>query len=86
MIITSVSPSKGKLFEVTLDDGQKLWLHADLLAEGLEHLLESEKKERDAAKQEKETAAEQMARLIAVIEQSKAINVLKLSMDMLPNS
>ena len=48
--------------------------YADLLAECLEHLLESEKKAREAAKQEKETAAEQVARLIAVIEQGKAIN------------
>ena len=48
--------------------------YADLLAECLEHLLESEKKAREAAKQEKENAAEQVARLIAVIEQGKAIN------------
>ncbi len=48
--------------------------YADLLAECLERLLESEKKAREAARQEKETAAEQVARLIAVIEQSKAIN------------
>lgn len=41
MIITSVSPSKGKLFEVTLDDGQKLWLHADLLAEAALHTGDS---------------------------------------------
>ena len=47
---------------------------ADLLVECLEHLLESEKKTREAAKQEKETVVEQVTRLIAVIEQSKAIN------------
>ncbi len=48
--------------------------YADLLAGCLEHLLESEKKARETARQEKDTAAEQVARLIAVIEQSKAIN------------
>ncbi|MBR5109640.1 MAG: SMC family ATPase [Clostridia bacterium] len=48
--------------------------YADLLAECLEHLLDSEKKARDAAKQEKETAAEQGTRLVAAIEQGKAIN------------
>ena len=48
--------------------------YADLLAGCLEHLLESEKKARETARQEKDTAAEQVARLIAVIEQSKAVN------------
>mgnify|MGYP000360379509 FL=1 len=48
--------------------------YADLLAGCLEHLLESEKKARETARQEKDTAAEQVARLIAMIEQSKAIN------------
>ncbi len=48
--------------------------YADSLAESLEHLLESEKKAREAAKQEKENAEGQAARLIAVIEQSKAVN------------
>ena len=48
--------------------------YADLLAECLERLLESERKTRDIARQEKETAAEQVARLIAMIEQSKAVN------------
>lgn len=33
MIITEITPAKGKLFEILLDSGDKLWLHADLLAE-----------------------------------------------------
>lgn len=33
MIITEIAPGKGKLFSLTLDDGQTVWLHADLLAE-----------------------------------------------------
>jgi len=33
MKIESVKPYKGKLFEVMLEDGSKLWLHADLIAE-----------------------------------------------------
>ena len=31
--IEAVRPYKGKLFEVTLEDGSRLWLHADLIAE-----------------------------------------------------
>ena len=31
MKIESVKPYKGKLFEVMLEDGSKLWLHADLV-------------------------------------------------------
>ena len=33
MKIESVRPYKGQLFEVTLEDGSRLWLHADLIAE-----------------------------------------------------
>lgn len=31
MKILEMTPGKGKLFEITLEDGQKLWLHADLV-------------------------------------------------------
>ncbi|MBP0966807.1 MAG: regulatory protein RecX [Oscillospiraceae bacterium] len=31
MIILNIAPGKGKLFEITLENGQKLWLHADLV-------------------------------------------------------
>lgn len=31
MKILSISPGKGKLFEITLENEQKLWLHADLV-------------------------------------------------------
>lgn len=33
MIITDITAGKGKLYALTLDDGQTVWLHADLLAE-----------------------------------------------------
>lgn len=48
--------------------------YADLLAECLERLLQNERKARDTARKEKESAAEQASRLIAVIEQAKALN------------
>ena len=48
--------------------------YADLLAESLARLLESERKAREEKKREKESAAEQIARLIALIEQGKAVN------------
>ena len=48
--------------------------YADLLTESLNHLLEREKKARETALREKENAADKVARLIAVIEQSKAVN------------
>lgn len=36
MKITALTPEKGKLFRLTLDDGQELWLHADIVcSEGL---------------------------------------------------
>ena len=31
MKILEIKPAKGKLFEITLEDGQKLWLHGDLV-------------------------------------------------------
>ena len=31
MKILSITPGKGKLYEITLEDEQKLWLHADLV-------------------------------------------------------
>ena len=31
MKIQTITPGKGKLFEITLEDEQKLWLHADLV-------------------------------------------------------
>lgn len=31
MKILEITPGKGKLFEITLEDEQKLWLHADLV-------------------------------------------------------
>ena len=31
MKILEITPGKGKLYEITLEDGQKLWLHADLV-------------------------------------------------------
>ena len=49
-------------------------MYADLLAECLERLLESERKARNAARQERETAAELVGNLIAAIEQGKAVN------------
>lgn len=33
MIITEITPCRGKLFEILLDDDRRLWLHADLLQE-----------------------------------------------------
>lgn len=33
MQITDITREKGKLFQLTLDDGRTVWLHADLLAE-----------------------------------------------------
>ena len=48
--------------------------YAGLLVESLTRLLENERKAGAEAKQEKENAAEAVARLIAVIAQSKAVN------------
>ena len=48
--------------------------YADLLAERLTHLLENERKAGAEAKEKKENTAEEVSHLIAVIEQSKAIN------------
>lgn len=38
MKILEIKPAKGKLFEITLEDGQTLWLHSDLVQDAFLHV------------------------------------------------
>ena len=60
MKITEIQKGKGKLYEITLEDESRLWLHADLLQNEFLHTGDDLTQERIA--ELKQRAAEHRAR------------------------